>query len=140
MLAFASDHVDAYRFAALAAEGHVILADGDPERAADLLRDALGLWRGPALVDFAYEPFAQPEIARPLPRRRVGSLAHSAYSRSSDRNQMERLMLFVSRHTHWIGPLALCDASGMAPPAVAWLDRSAGHDDHSTRVGAVAVH
>ena len=34
------------------------------ERAAGLLRDALALWRGPALADFAYEPFAQAEIAR----------------------------------------------------------------------------
>jgi DNA-binding SARP family transcriptional activator len=31
---------------------------------ADALRDALDLWRGPALADFAYEPFAQSEIAR----------------------------------------------------------------------------
>src|SRR5262245_18872183 len=28
------------------------------------LREALGLWRGPALDDFAYEPFAQAERAR----------------------------------------------------------------------------
>src|SRR5438105_9385824 len=31
----------------------------EPELAADLLREALALWRGPALEDFAYEPFAQ---------------------------------------------------------------------------------
>ncbi|MFN2489643.1 MAG: BTAD domain-containing putative transcriptional regulator [Actinomycetota bacterium] len=36
----------------------------DAERAAATLRDALMLWRGPALVDFAYEPFAQAEISR----------------------------------------------------------------------------
>ena len=28
------------------------------------LRDALSLWRGPALADFAYESFAQTAIAR----------------------------------------------------------------------------
>ena len=28
------------------------------------MREALGLWRGPALADVAYEPFAQAEIAR----------------------------------------------------------------------------
>jgi DNA-binding SARP family transcriptional activator len=38
--------------------------DAPVEQAAGLLRDALALWRGPALVDFAYEPFAQAEIAR----------------------------------------------------------------------------
>jgi DNA-binding SARP family transcriptional activator len=37
-----------------------LLARGD----ADSLREALALWRGPALADVAYEPFAQAEIAR----------------------------------------------------------------------------
>ena len=36
----------------------------DPGRAAETLRRALALWRGPALADLAYEAFAQPEIAR----------------------------------------------------------------------------
>ena len=36
----------------------------DPGRAAETLRRALDLWRGPALADLAYEAFAQPEIAR----------------------------------------------------------------------------
>ena len=35
-----------------------------PEERARLLRDALALWRGPPLADFAYEPFAQGEIQR----------------------------------------------------------------------------
>ena len=34
------------------------------EAAASTLRAALDLWRGPALADFAYDPFAQAEIAR----------------------------------------------------------------------------
>src|SRR3954465_8372094 len=34
---------------------------GDPARAAELLRSALALWRGPALGDLAYERFAQDE-------------------------------------------------------------------------------
>jgi DNA-binding SARP family transcriptional activator len=36
----------------------------EPEHASELLREALALWRGPALADLAYEPFAQTEIAR----------------------------------------------------------------------------
>ena len=36
----------------------------DPGKAAALARDALGLWRGPALADFTYEEFAQDEIRR----------------------------------------------------------------------------
>src|SRR5439155_7680703 len=33
-------------------------------RAADLLREALGLWRGAPLADLAYEPFARPAVER----------------------------------------------------------------------------
>ena len=39
-------------------------AGADPAGAAGLLRDALALWRGPALADLAFEPFAQAAIAR----------------------------------------------------------------------------
>ena len=40
-------------------------AHGRPPREAErMLRTALGLWRGPALADIEYEPWAQPEIAR----------------------------------------------------------------------------
>ena len=46
------------------AEGREALADGDADLATARLGEALALWRGPALVDFAYEPFAQAEIAR----------------------------------------------------------------------------
>ncbi|MFH9106075.1 BTAD domain-containing putative transcriptional regulator [Streptomyces albus] len=45
------DEVDLHRFERLAAEGERALADGDPAHAADLLREALALWRGPALAD-----------------------------------------------------------------------------------------
>jgi YVTN family beta-propeller protein len=58
------DQTDVDRFESLAADGQRALAHDDPGRAADLLREALGLWRGPALAEFAYEPFAQSEIGR----------------------------------------------------------------------------
>ena len=35
-----------------------------PKSAAQKVRGALALWRGPALGDFAYEPFAQGEVTR----------------------------------------------------------------------------
>lgn len=35
-----------------------------PAEAAEKLREALALWRGSPLAEFAYEPFAQPDIAR----------------------------------------------------------------------------
>jgi YVTN family beta-propeller protein len=67
------EQVDADRFAALAAEGRQALADGDPSGAARKLREALAPWRGPPLADFAYEPFAQAEIAR-LDEERLAAL------------------------------------------------------------------
>jgi len=56
--------LDADRFEALAAGARRALTDDEPGCAEELLREALGLWRGPALADFAYEPFAQSDIAR----------------------------------------------------------------------------
>jgi DNA-binding SARP family transcriptional activator len=64
MLALEPDQLDLTRFDRLAGEGRQALASGERQRAAALLRDALSLWRGRALADLAFEPFAQPEIAR----------------------------------------------------------------------------
>jgi len=59
-----SDAVDADRFDHLVERGRGDFADGDPEGAAAAFREALDLWRGPPLADFAYADFAQAEIAR----------------------------------------------------------------------------
>ncbi|MFE9427984.1 ATP-binding protein [Kitasatospora sp. NPDC006697] len=45
------DRSDLTRFQELAAAGTAALADGAPAEAAPLLREALALWRGPALAD-----------------------------------------------------------------------------------------
>jgi DNA-binding SARP family transcriptional activator/class 3 adenylate cyclase len=55
------ERLDLHRFQRLDREGREALADGDPARAADLLRKALALWRGPALADVA----ASTDIAWP---------------------------------------------------------------------------
>jgi DNA-binding SARP family transcriptional activator/tetratricopeptide (TPR) repeat protein len=60
----APDEVDVERFEQLLASGREALARGAAADAAGLLRQALGLWRGPALADFRFDPFAQAEIAR----------------------------------------------------------------------------
>jgi len=36
----------------------------EPDRRAELLREALALWNGPPLADFAFETFAQPHVAQ----------------------------------------------------------------------------
>jgi YVTN family beta-propeller protein len=56
--------LDLERFERLLEEGSGALADGAPERALQALREALALWRGPPLAEFAYEAFAQSEIPR----------------------------------------------------------------------------
>jgi YVTN family beta-propeller protein len=56
--------LDLASFERLLEEGSDALAEGAPGRAQELLREALALWRGPPLAEFAYEPFAQEEIAR----------------------------------------------------------------------------
>jgi DNA-binding SARP family transcriptional activator/ABC-type branched-subunit amino acid transport system substrate-binding protein len=56
--------VDADRFQVMLEEARRARAEGKPEEAAEELRRALALWRGPALADFTYESFAQTEIAR----------------------------------------------------------------------------
>jgi predicted ATPase/DNA-binding SARP family transcriptional activator len=61
-LAIGDDSVDMARFTSLAAEGAQALRDGDPKTASAVLRDALGLWRGPALVDAG--PALQPAADR----------------------------------------------------------------------------
>ena len=57
------DELDLLRFETLVEEAR----GAEPELAALRLREALDLWRGPALADLAHESFAQTEM--PTPRR-----------------------------------------------------------------------
>jgi DNA-binding SARP family transcriptional activator len=63
-LVVAPGDLDAARFVALAEQGHRLLEGGQPGPAAQVLGEALGLWRGPALADVADEAFAQAERQR----------------------------------------------------------------------------
>jgi DNA-binding SARP family transcriptional activator/class 3 adenylate cyclase len=64
VLRLGPDELDADRFERLLTEGSAAREADDAETAAAAFRRALALWRGPALADFAYDPFAQAEIAR----------------------------------------------------------------------------
>ena len=64
VLRVAPGELDLERFERALADGRRALERDAPDRAAAHLRDALALWRGPPLADFAYEVFAQSEIAR----------------------------------------------------------------------------
>src|SRR3954447_16054338 len=63
-LAVDAERVDALRFERLVEEGRAALSGDEPARAAERLRVALAIWRGPALGDLAYERFAQDAAAR----------------------------------------------------------------------------
>ena len=63
LLAVEPEQVDAGRFERLVAEASG-MGEDRPRAAGELLDQALDLWRGPALVEFADEPFAAAEAAR----------------------------------------------------------------------------
>ena len=65
--------LDLDRFEALVEAGERALGSGEAAQAAETLREALALWRGPPLADFAYEPFAQAAIER-LEDQRLAAL------------------------------------------------------------------
>jgi DNA-binding SARP family transcriptional activator len=64
VLEVSAQDVDVAVFERAVTEAAEANAEGRHDDALGGLRDALCLWRGPPLADFAYEPFAQQEIAR----------------------------------------------------------------------------
>src|SRR5262249_5960527 len=58
------DELDLDRFERIASAARASLDAGRAEEAAEGFRTALELWRGPALAEFASEPFAPTEAAR----------------------------------------------------------------------------
>lgn len=68
-----TSELDLARFDNLLEEGREQLTRSDAAAAAATLRDALGLWRGPALADVLNEPFASVEADR-LEGKRLSAL------------------------------------------------------------------
>src|SRR5580765_961162 len=83
------DELDLGRFSRLVEEAEGV----EPSAAADKLREALALWRGAPLADFAYESFAQAAIGR------IAELRLFALERRIDAD------LMLGRHTALIGEL-----------------------------------
>jgi len=88
-----SSAVDAIAFDRLVAAGRTAAACGDHEDAASRLRDALDLWRGPALADLIDVPFAAAHAAR-LDSERLAVI--------EERNDAD---LACGRHRHLVGEL-----------------------------------
>jgi YVTN family beta-propeller protein len=94
--------LDLERFERLVAEGRKELAEGQPQLAADRLRAALGLWRGPPLPELADEPFARIEIGR-LEDMRIDAIeerieAELALGRHAE--AIQELDALVARHPY----------------------------------------
>ena len=81
--------LDLHRFERLVAEAR----GSDPPAAAERLREALELWRGPPLAEFAYESWAQGEIDR------LGELHLAALQDRIDAD------LALGRHDELVGEL-----------------------------------
>ncbi|MCX5199794.1 AfsR/SARP family transcriptional regulator [Streptomyces sp. NBC_00249] len=64
LLQVPSRAVDVNEYDTLVAEGQSAFEDGDDEGAAGLLRGALALWQGPALVDVRVGPVLEIEVMR----------------------------------------------------------------------------
>jgi YVTN family beta-propeller protein len=93
MLCVEPGQLDADRFEGLVDQARQELAAGRPRRAAHMLLEALALWRGPALADFALDVFAQNEIAR---------LEEARISAVEERIEAD---LALGRHTELVGEL-----------------------------------
>ena len=93
VLVVAPGQRDVDRFAELLTDGRRSLANGDVDRAAATLREALSLWRGDALEDFAYDSFAQSEIA------------HLEELRVEAQEELADAELALGRHTALIAEL-----------------------------------
>jgi len=72
-LTVAADALDTRRFESLAERGRVALLAGDAAGARELLEEALGLWRGAALLEFSHLDFAWGYAARLEERRLVAT-------------------------------------------------------------------
>jgi DNA-binding SARP family transcriptional activator/class 3 adenylate cyclase len=73
LVELAPDELDLNRFERLVSESDVALGASDPRRAAELLHEALALWRGEPLAEFPSAPFARAAGAR-LEELRLGAL------------------------------------------------------------------
>ena len=95
----APDQLDLAVFERMTADATEALAEQDAKRAADLLRQALALWRAPPLADLMYEPFAHAPVER-LEEIRLAAL-----------EQRIEADLALGRHAALVGELEqlVCD-------------------------------
>ena len=101
------DQLDLHRFERLLGEGSAVARRAGRAPPRPTLREALALWRGPALADLAYEPFAQAAIVR-LEELRLAAL--------EERIEAD---LALGRHAQLVGELEALVARAPAARAPA---------------------
>ena len=106
MLHVAGGQLDLRRFERLTEEAGQALARGDGETAFELQREALALWRGPALSDLEHEPFAQ------VAARRLEEILLAALEQRLDAE------LALGRHRELVSELGELDGATPPPRAV----------------------
>jgi hypothetical protein len=98
MIRVGPDQLDLFRFERLVDDARRSLAAGRPDDAAERLREALALWRGPALADATDLRFAQAAIAR-LDEIRLAALElriEADLARGQDRQLVGELEALVA--------------------------------------------
>jgi DNA-binding SARP family transcriptional activator/class 3 adenylate cyclase len=96
------EQLDAERFARLVGEGSEVLAAGKADFAGKRFREALALWRGPALADLQSERFAITASAR-LDEQRVSALEQrleADLALGRDRELIGELETLVAEHPY----------------------------------------
>ena len=108
------DSVDSIRFERLVELSRAAILAGDPSHAGEVVGEALGLWRGPALADVATEAFAQAEISRLHELRSVAIelLLEAEIARGRHREAVAAVEAAVAEHPFrerlwWLLMLAL---------------------------------
>ena len=121
--------LDVQVFEQRAQAGREALASGNPEKAAVLLREALGLWRGDALMDLVPGPVLAAEAGR-LEDARRGALEHRVdadllLGRHRDLlGELKGLMIRYPAHEQFCAQLMLAAyRSGQRDEALAAYDR-----------------
>jgi len=94
------DTVDAKQFERLVQQGSAQLNAGKRDAAVAKLREALDLWRGPALSDFEYEEFAQPYVRRlnDLHLDAIAELIHLMRVLAAQRMALLEKTIVIVRH------------------------------------------
>ena len=109
-LALPPDALDAHRFASLTDQGRAAVRAGDQAGAAGLFRQALGLWRGPALAD-----------AAPWSTRLAGEAARLEELRVAVTEDRLACDLAIGAHGDVIGELAQLNDEFPLRERLAWL-------------------